>query len=213
VCAVRTQENTGLTRAIIRKRSSTKFGPFRIDEVQLRVQRRDGTFQDQARVSFERGDSVAVLVHRLDTDDIVLTRQFRYSVLANTEERSDGTILELPAGMLKEEEPPHRTATREVAEELGYDLKALEHIATFFVSPGGTSERLIVFYARVEGEPRGAGGGLAEEGEDIEVVALPVGDFIAKVNSNEIRDGKTLLAGYWLMAARQASAGSKGDSG
>jgi ADP-ribose pyrophosphatase len=192
-----------LAKVIIGKRSSTKYGPFRIDEVQLRVQRRDGRYQDQLRWSFERGDSVAVLVHRLDTDAIVLARQFRYSVLASADEQSDGMILELPAGSIKEGEPPHETATREIAEELGYELKALEHIATFFVSPGGTSERIIVFYATVVGEPRGAGGGLAEEGEDIEVVALPVGDFIAKVSSNEIRDGKTLLAGYWLAAARQ----------
>jgi ADP-ribose pyrophosphatase len=198
-----------LTKVIIRKRSSTRYGPFRIDEVQLRVQRRDRSYQDQVRWSFERGDSVAVLVHRLDTDTIVLTRQFRYSVLASADEQGDGMILELPAGMVKDGEPPHTTATREVAEELGYELKALEHIATFFVSPGGTSERIIVFYATVEGEPRGAGGGLAEEGEDIERIALKASDFIAKVHSNELRDGKTLLAGYWLAAARPHVPGAK----
>ena len=192
-----------MIKAIVRKRSSTRHGPFRVDEVQLRVQLQDGTYQDQLRVSFERGDSVAVLVHRVDVDAVVLTHQFRYSVLANADERSDGVILELPAGMLKDGEPPHQAATREVAEELGYDLKVLEHIATFFVSPGGTSERLIVFYATVEGDPRGVGGGLATEGEDINVVTIPVKDFLAKINSNEIRDGKTLLAGYWLMTGRR----------
>jgi ADP-ribose pyrophosphatase len=202
-----------LTKVIIRKRSSTKYGPFRIDEVQLRVQRRDGSCQDQVRWSFERGDSVAVLVHRRDTDTIVLTRQFRYSVLASADEQSDGMILELPAGMVEDGEPPHKTATREVAEELGYALKALEHIATFFVSPGGTSERVIVFYATVEGEPRAAGGGLPAEGEDIEVVSLKAGDFIAKVYSNEIRDGKTLLAGYWLSAAHPHRPGAKVSDG
>jgi hypothetical protein len=67
---------------------------------------------------------------------------------------------------------------------------------------GGTSERILVFYAAVEGEPHDAGGGLAREGEDIEAVTLPVKDFIAKINRNEIRDGKTLLAGYWFIARR-----------
>jgi nudix-type nucleoside diphosphatase (YffH/AdpP family) len=187
------------TKAIVRKRSSTRHGPFRVDEVQLQVQRRDGTYQDQERVSFERGDSVAVLVHRFDIDAIVLARQFRYPVLANVNEQSDGMILELPAGVLKEGETPQQTAVREVDEELGYTLKGLEHIATFFVSPGGTSERVIVFYAAVEGSPQAAGGGLAAEGEDIEAVTLPVADFIAKIDTNEIRDGKTLLAGFWFM--------------
>jgi nudix-type nucleoside diphosphatase (YffH/AdpP family) len=187
------------TKAIVRKRSSTRHGPFRVDEVQLQVQRRDGTYQDQERVSFERGDSVAVLVHRFDIDAIVLVRQFRYPVLANVNEQNDGMILELPAGVLKEGETPQQTAVREVDEELGYTLKGLEHIATFFVSPGGTSERVIVFYAAVEGSPQAAGGGLAAEGEDIEAVTLPVADFIAKIDTNEIRDGKTLLAGFWFM--------------
>jgi nudix-type nucleoside diphosphatase (YffH/AdpP family) len=191
------------TKAIIRKRISTRHGPFRVDEVELQVQRRDGTYQDQERVSFERGDSVAVLVHRIDVDAVVLARQFRYPVLANINERGDGMILELPAGILKEGETPQQAAAREVDEELGYTLKGLEHIATFFVSPGGTSERVIVFYAAVEGSPQTAGGGLAAEGEDIEVITVPVADFIAKIKSNEIRDGKTLLAGFWVMV-RQA---------
>jgi ADP-ribose pyrophosphatase len=194
-----------VTNAIIRKRISTRHGPFRVDEVQLQVQRRDGTYQDQERVSFERGDSIAVFVHRLDIDAIVLARQFRYPVLANVDEQSDGMIIELPAGILGEGETPHQAATREVAEELGYELKGLEHIATFFVSPGGTSERVVVFYAAVERGPQSTGGGLAGEGEDIEQVILPVNDFIAKIKSNEIRDGKTLLAGFWFAVRRSGN--------
>jgi hypothetical protein len=72
---------------VIRKRKSRPFGPFRLDEVDLRVRGRDGTHQLLKRVSFERGDSVAVLVHRIDTDSIVVARQFRYPALANSGEK------------------------------------------------------------------------------------------------------------------------------
>jgi nudix-type nucleoside diphosphatase (YffH/AdpP family) len=191
---------------IIRKRKSTPFGPFRVDEVDLQVQRQDGTYQDLKRVSFERGDSVAVLVHRRDTNAVVLARQFRYSALANREERSDGFIVELPAGIVDDGETPYQAAEREVAEELGYSVTNLQHVATFFVSPGGTSERILLFYAMVDGPPQGAGGGLSSEAEDIQVLTLPVDEFIEKIQRNEIRDGKTLLAGYWFLATRRGVA-------
>jgi nudix-type nucleoside diphosphatase (YffH/AdpP family) len=184
---------------VIRKRKSRPFGPFRLDEVDLQVRRRDGTRQTLKRVSFERGDSVAVLVHRLDTDSIVLARQFRYSALSNSNEKGDGIIIELPAGVQDKGEAARKTARREVAEELGYRLLSLKHVATFFVSPGGTSERVLLYYATTRGPKQGDGGGLSAEGEDIEVVDVPVRKFIEMIKRNIIRDGKTLLAGYWFM--------------
>jgi nudix-type nucleoside diphosphatase (YffH/AdpP family) len=188
---------------IIRRRKSTPFGPFRVDEVDLQVQRQDGTYQELKRVSFERGDSVAVLVHRRDTNAVVLARQFRYPALANREERSDGFIVELPAGIVDDGETPYQAAEREVAEELGYNVTNLQHVATFFVSPGGTSERILLFYAMVDGPPQSAGGGLSSENEDIQVLTVPVDEFVEKIKRNEIRDGKTLLAGYWFVASRR----------
>jgi len=201
---VRRTYSTVNKNVVIRKRKSRPFGPFRLDEVDLQVRRRDGTRQRMKRVSFERGDSVAVLVHRIDTDSIVLARQFRYPVLANAGERSDGIIVELPAGVQDKGEAPRRTARREVAEELGYRLLTLRRITTFFVSPGGTSERILLYYATARGRARSRGGGLADEGEDIEVVTVPVPKFIEMIKRNTVRDGKTLLAGYWFMQDRKS---------
>jgi nudix-type nucleoside diphosphatase (YffH/AdpP family) len=192
-----------MRNVVVRKRKSTPFGPFRIDVVDLQVRRRDGISQKIKRVSFERGDSVAVLVHRLDTHSILLARQFRYPAFANSGERGNGMILELPAGVREKGETPRRTAAREVAEELGYKLLTLQHIATFFVSPGGTSERILLYYATARGRPNSDGGGVAAEGEDIEVMSVPVRKFIEMIKGNSIRDGKTLLAGYWFILQRK----------
>ena len=196
-------------RVIIKKRRSTPFGPFRMDQVDLLVRRRDGTDQKLKRVSLERGDSVAVLVHRLDTGSIVLARQFRYPALASAGEKSDGWIVELPAGVQDAGEAPRNTAKREVAEELGYRLLSLRHIATFFVSPGGTSERVLLYYATARGRPHGDGGGLAAEGEDIQVVTVPVQKFVRMIKNNVIRDAKTLLAGYWFLQSEGVAKGQR----
>jgi nudix-type nucleoside diphosphatase (YffH/AdpP family) len=125
-------------------------------------------------------------------------------VLASASERSDGIIVELPAGVQDKGEAPRSTARREVAEELGYRLLTLRHIATFFVSPGGTSERILLYYATARGRARSQGGGIAEEGEDIEVITVPVPKFVEMVKRNAIRDGKTLLAGYWFIQGQKS---------
>jgi nudix-type nucleoside diphosphatase (YffH/AdpP family) len=192
-------------KVLVKKRTSTKFGPFRIDEVKLEVEQRNGSMAEYDRVSFERGDAVAVLALNKETGTVYLTRQFRYPVLANAADQGDGWITELVAGIQDDGETPDMTARREVEEEIGCIVQSLEHVATFFVSPGGTSERIMLFFAQVSGPQAGKGGGLAEEGEDIELVSLPVAEFLADVESGVIKDAKTLIAGYWLKS-RGASA-------
>jgi ADP-ribose pyrophosphatase len=182
---------------IVKQRKTRPFGPFHLEEATLQAVAADGRRSEFQRVSFERGDSVAVLLHDVARGEIILVRQFRYSVLANKNEGSDGWLLELPAGIIDDGEQPDGTARREVEEEIGIALTSLEHIATFFVSPGGTSERILLFYARA-GETVGTGGGLANEHEDIEIKRVAVDDFLRQVANNVIRDAKTLLSGYWL---------------
>jgi nudix-type nucleoside diphosphatase (YffH/AdpP family) len=112
-------------------------------------------------------------------------------------------IVELPAGEQEKGETSRRTARREVIEELGYRLLSLRHIATFFVSPGGYSERILLYYATATGRAQSDGGGIADEGEDIEVITLPVTKFTEMIKRNVIHDGKALLAGYWFIQMRK----------
>jgi hypothetical protein len=62
------------------------------------------------------------------------------------------------------------------------------------MSPGSVTERLFFFVAEYDGAARvGTGGGVAEEGEDIEVLEVPLDDALRLCAEGEIVDGKTLL--------------------
>lgn len=170
--------------------------PFRIEEVRLRFNRFDGTMSDEiTRLNLDRGDSVGALVHDTDSDTVLLAEQFRFS----TYDKGPGWILELPAGMVEEGEEPQRTVLREVEEEIGYKAETTRHIGTVYLSPGGTSERMHIFYIAVSAKHKtSAGGGLASENEDIRLVRLVSSEAIEKVAKAEIVDAKTVIALQWM---------------
>jgi ADP-ribose pyrophosphatase len=168
---------------------------LKVDEATVRV-----GGQVQRRLSLERGDSVAAVVERED-GAILLTRQFRYPTLA----KGPGYLLELPAGMIEGEEEPEVSLRRELVEELGYEPDRVEAIAAFYVSPGGSSERVFLYYASVSAAGRvGDGGGLPAEGEDIEIIAVGLEELLAMVDNGTIIDAKTLLGAGWLERRRRA---------
>ena len=155
------------------------------------------------REMMDRGDSVAVLLYETDTHSILLTNQFRYPAaekdLASGIENA-GWLLELPAGGLHIGEDPINAAKREVQEELGYELGELEHVYSFYVSPGGTSERVHVYYGEVKSTDKTSeGGGLVSEKEDILLVSLSIDKLEDFLNTGAIRDAKTILACQWFM--------------
>ena len=88
---------------------------------------------------------------------------------------------------------------RELEEEIGYRVTSLQHVSTFYLSPGGLSERIFLFYARVSTTQRvSVGGGLAAEGENIRVVTLPVQEALHRLQSGRILDAKTIIGLQWL---------------
>lgn len=171
---------------------------FTVEEAMLRYERYDGQMSELARrLKLERGDSVAVLVRHVDTGELLLVEQFKYPALS----RGDGWIVEVVAGMIDRGEGAEEAARREVREEIGYDLLLLKPIATFYVSPGGTSEQVTLFYGEVSGATSaGAGRGLASEGEDIELRVFSPEDAWRALDSGEIADAKTLIGLMWLRA-------------
>lgn len=170
---------------------------FKVEEAHLRYERFNGRMSEVVRrISLERGDSVAVLIFNLTTEKLILVNQFRYPSYKN----GHGWITEIIAGILDPGETPEQTARREVDEEIGLSISRLEHIATFYPSPGGSSERIHLFYTEVSGENakyRGTGG-LVSEGEDTLAVELSLEEALGRVRSGEIMDAKTIIAIYWL---------------
>lgn len=151
------------------------------------------TGKKYVRLRVHRQDASAVLVYNTDSSKLILTRQFRYAVHPKSKE----PLLEIVAGKIDKGETPLEAAIRETEEEIGYKIQR-EHIrllTTCYASPGYTSERFFIYFAQVRNKDRtGDGGGMEAENESIEVVELPVKEFLAMVHERKIEDAKTYLA-------------------
>ena len=148
------------------------------------------------RLCFERGDAVAILLYEKDTQSFLFTKQFRYP--ATKEENP--WLVEITAGMLEGDEDPVYRVKKEVEEEIGYQVRHLEFINSSFVSPGGTSERIFLYYAEVLSQDKIAeGGGVDSEGEDIQLVKMDLNELTTAYRSNAFRDAKTVMAIQWFL--------------
>lgn len=171
-------------------------GYFKVEEAVVSFEQKDGTMSAPIRrLDFLRGDAVCAVLVNKAKGTLVLVRQFRYAGLS----RHQAFPLELVAGLIDVGEAPDAAIRREILEEVGYAVGPLTRVATYYPSPGITSERGILFYGETEGtEPVAAGGGLAEESEEIDVVEMPIAEVFAMIETGEIYDGKTLIGLLWL---------------
>ena len=161
------------------QRSRVFDGHYKVN--QLIVQ--DGD-QQLKREQFAPGKAVAALVFDTARQLYVLTRQFRIGPEAD--------VLEIAAGMIDGDEAPETAVRREIHEELGYEVDQLEEIAAVWPSPGNSAEKITVYYAEVS-RRTGAGGGLVEENENIEMVELTWEQLLAE----PLQDAKTVIAVQW----------------
>jgi len=163
----------------ITDRKTAYDGHFKLRVLTLR----DGE-EELKRERFEPGRAVAALVWNTEKEQYVLARQYRVG--------PEAAMLELAAGMIDGDEEPETAIRRELQEELGYDVDRLEKIARIYPSPGTSAEVITVFFAEVSNQS-GLGGGLAEESEKIETVALSRAELV----SQEFEDAKTIIAVQW----------------
>lgn len=188
-------------RTVIVKCLRRVFAGFlSIDEAIVEFPRHDGVRQTVRRQSLERGDSVAVALVDVNRRVIWLAEQFRFPTLS----KNSGWLVEIPAGMIDDDETPVAAAERETFEETGFTVTALEQVATFYVSPGGTSERVILFYGIVDGllQNLADAKGKRDRSEDIRLIEQNLDTFFEDCSHGRIEDGKTLLAGLWMQVNR-----------
>jgi ADP-ribose pyrophosphatase len=110
----------------------------------------------------------------------------------------DGSLWELPAGLIDEGESDVECAARELAEELGIQVSvsALAPLGPFtFPAPGMIGERHVYFHVEVDPRTRGVP---SEDGSPLEraaaIVSLSLEDALAGCRAGIIRDGKTEIA-------------------
>lgn len=157
--------------------------------------RRNGEWQRQVRETYDRGSAAAVLLYDPAQGKVILIRQFRFPVYAAGR---DGALLEVCAGLLDGNDP-ETCARREAEEEAGYRLNSLHWAFDADMSPGSVMETISCFVGTYDAASRVSdGGGLEDEGEDIEVVELELPEALAMIEDGRITDGKTILLLQYL---------------
>lgn len=155
------------------------------------------------REVFERGNAVAVLPYDPVLDQVVLLEQFRIGALKD--ERSPW-LLELVAGMYCSGEKPEEVAKRETKEETGLELLDLIPICHYWVSPGGCTERTMIFCGIVNAKNANGIHGLLEENEDINIHVFDVDEAFHLMKAGVINNASTMIALQWLQLQRNISA-------
>ncbi len=163
---------------------------YRLNVVEFEYRRGNGEWQTQKREVFDRGHTATLLPYNVASRTVVLTRQFRLPpYLAG----HDDFMIEAAAGMLDDASPEARIRA-EAEEEIGYRLHDVRKVFEAFMSPGSITEKLHFFVAEYDVAMRvGDGGGLADEGEDIEVLELPIDSALAMISDGCIVDAKTIM--------------------
>ena len=102
-------------------------------------------------------------------------------------------MLEACAGKLEGEAPVQRMI-KEIEEELGYRIDRLDRLFELYMSPGAVMEKITFFTCRYSPADKvSAGGGLADEGENIEVVEIDLQQAVAMISTGQIIDAKTVI--------------------
>lgn len=162
----------------------------RLDTYEVSHAKRDGGAQTVHREVYDHGSAAAVLLHAPGPDTIILTRQFRLPPHLNGD---PAWLVEVPAGLL-DGEPPAVAARREAIEETGYEPADLQFVFDAYMSPGSLTEKCACFLASyTPGQPVATGGGLAAEGEDIEVFEIGFAAALAMIEAGDIVDAKTIM--------------------
>jgi nudix-type nucleoside diphosphatase (YffH/AdpP family) len=168
--------------------------------------RRDGTWQELTRETYDRGNGATILLYNLDRRTVVLTRQFRYPAYVNGH---SGMLIEAAAGLLDEASPEDRIRD-EVEEETGFRVTSIKRVFEAFMSPGSVTERLYFFVGAYDVTGKVSdGGGNVTEGEDIEVLEMTIDDALSAMERGVIQDGKTIMllqyAALYLFAKQNAT--------
>jgi len=160
-------------------------------KVTYRIRRGEGNWDTHSREAYDRGNGATVLLYNRAQRSVVLTRQFRLPTYVNG--NATGMMIEACAGLLDGDDPV-ACVRREVLEESGYAVHDVRKIFEIYMSPGSVTEVLHFFVAEYEpGQRQHDGGGVVDEGEDIEVMEVPFDEAIADVARGAIKDAKTVM--------------------
>jgi len=171
---------------------------FKVDRAVLQFEMFDGTMSREiVRLNFDRGDSVGAIIYDATSQKLIFVKQFRYPIF--TKEKDNAWSLEIVAGVIEEGESAEEAMIKEIKEETGYHVTKLKPLFSFYPTPGGSNEKVFLFFARVNQQDRiSNGGGVIEEGENIQLLNIPVKTAFDMLKAGKISDAKTIIALQWL---------------
>lgn len=164
---------------------------YTLKKITFNILKKDGTTETQSREAYDRGNGAVILLYNSNSKNVILTKQFRMPTYING--NADGMLIEACAGLL-DNDHPEECIKRETEEETGYKILKVEKIFEAYMSPGSVTEILHFFIAEYSSEMKVTnGGGLEEEGEDIEVLEIDIEKALQMIDSGEIKDAKTIM--------------------
>jgi ADP-ribose pyrophosphatase len=155
----------------------------------------DGSTGELEMVRHPGASAVVPVLSALDSGDpqILLIKQYRYA--------ADEFIYEIPAGKLDHGEDPRLCAERELREETGCTAERIEHLCTFFTTPGFTDEKIHAFVATGLSH----GDVARERDEFMSLETLPLSRVLELIRSGELKDAKSALAILYLAGFKLGS--------
>jgi ADP-ribose pyrophosphatase len=142
-------------------------------------------------VERKKGKEAVAVIAETDDGKVILTEQFRRPVNAR--------VIDWPAGLVGDEDPDTdaaETAKKELEEETGYVCESVERLTKGPTSPGITSEQVSLYRAKGV-RKKGEGGGVG--GEDITVHAIPRGELVGWLNSQNAMVDLKVWAGLYFL--------------
>lgn len=174
----------------ITNRQTLSDNAYRLELFTL-TKSKNGKSKSQKREVYFRPESTSILLIDSTRKTVLLTRQFRLPVYLRTKKEN---LLEVCAGMVDEGELPEQCIVREVEEETGYRISVIKKIAEGFLTPASVTEYMHFFVGEYSPSMKvSAGGGLKDEGEDIELVEISTSEARDLLMKNAIHDVKTIL--------------------
>lgn len=178
---------------------------FAIDHYDVSYRKFDGgRTKVLAREVFDRdANAVVILPYDPVRDEVLLIEQFRPGALSDP---VSPWLIEVIAGMIDEGETPVDAAIREMNEEAHLKISAhdLHHITSEYPSPGGTSEKVDVFIAKVDLGKIAEHGGLEEESEDLRVFKCPAKEAFRQIETGRICNAAAIISLFYLQLHHQS---------
>lgn len=167
-----------------------------LKKVTFKYQLPDGTWEEQSREAYDRGNGATILLYNTAQRTVILTRQFRLPTFING--NPTGMLIEACAGLL-DKDNPEDCIRRETEEETGYKISDVKKVYELYMSPGSVTEILYFFVAEYSKEQKvNEGGGAEHEHENIEVLEMSYEEAFAMMESGEIKDAKTVILLQYL---------------